>query len=132
MYKKSILLSVVMACLMTFAFATGSMAKDTGPEVITLKTEKAKKPAVFPHKKHQEMMDCATCHHSQDAAGKQIALPEGEHPAKCASCHNKDFPNKKLAGLMKVGHARCKGCHKAGHDGKKGPTKCDGCHPKKK
>jgi len=131
MSKKSILLSVMMACLATFAVATGSMAKDTGPEVITMQTEQAKKPAVFPHRKHQEMMECTTCHHTKDAEGKQIPLPEDQHPAKCDSCHNKDFANKSLDGLMKVGHARCKGCHKDGLDGKKGPTKCEGCHPKK-
>ncbi len=131
MIKKSVILAIMTAFMLSLGFAVVSMA-DNGPEVMTLTTAKAKKPAVFPHKKHQDMMKCTVCHHTKDADGKQVALADGAKKEKCTTCHNKDMSNKKLNGFKKAAHARCKSCHKKGLDGKKGPTKCAGCHPKKK
>ena len=98
---------------------------------MVLKTAKARKPAFFPHKKHQDMYSCDTCHHTKDATGKQGPYVEGQEK-KCVTCHNKkDMPNKKLNGFKKIGHARCKECHKKmKKEGKKAPTKCSGCHRK--
>lgn len=70
------------------------------PAEIILKTEEGKKPAVFPHAKHQANNACDACH------------------------KNANFPADKKWDF-KQGHALCMGCHKAKNEG---PTKCNGCH----
>jgi len=71
------------------------------PSVIVLKSESGKRPAIFPHAKHQTKHDCDTCH------------------------KNENFPTDKKWDL-KTGHALCMGCHKAKNEG---PTKCNNaCH----
>lgn len=134
MIRKSVLLAIMTAFLVSLGMAAISMATDAGPEVLTLTTADSKKPkpAVFPHKKHQDMMKCTECHHTKGADGKQAPLAEGAAVEKCATCHTKDMANKKVNSFKKAAHVNCKGCHKKGLDGKKGPTKCAGCHPKKK
>jgi hypothetical protein len=77
---------------------------------------------------------CGKCHHDaehQSLTDKDIGAMENSNPLRCASCHNKDFANDKLQTQKAIFHARCKECHKQGVDGKKGPTKCTGCHIKK-
>jgi len=131
MFKKTLL--IVASCIFAFCLtATVSSAQNTGPESIVLKTAKAKKPALFPHREHQSRLPCSTCHHTKNADGTQGPYVEGKE-AKCITCHNKkDMKNKKLVGYKNVGHARCKGCHKkekkAGN--KKATTSCSGCHKK--
>lgn len=56
----------------------------------------------FPHKKHQDMMKCTSCHESEKG-GKIADL-------------GKDWA-----------HKTCKGCHT---DKGQGPTKCPDCHKK--
>ena len=122
MAKKIVL--CVAALALAFSVAVGvSVAGNAGPAEIVMKTSAGKKPANFPHKAHQDMMECATCHHTDDG-GKQGPYVAGKE-AKCQSCHTDDKDFKKKA------HANCKGCHKAGFNGKNGPTKCAGCHVKK-
>ncbi len=125
--KKTLICAVATAFLCVVGMVGVSLA-DKGPEVVTFET---KKPVVFPHAKHQEKLECSTCHHSKGADGKQVAFVEGQKIEKCGSCHNKDgsMP-KKLASLKGVGHARCKTCHKKQGDRKL--TKCNTCHSKKK
>ena len=132
MNKKSIIFAAVFAMIFSFAAITTINAADKGPADMVLETAKKKKPAEFPHKKHQDLMPCSECHHGKDDAGKQTAYKEGMKIQKCASCHDKDMANAKLNNFMKAAHANCKDCHKKGYKGKKGPTKCSGCHPKKK
>ena len=62
---------------------------------------------------------------------KDIEAMDSNLQLRCASCHNKDLVNPKLQTPKAAFHARCKECHKQGVDGKKGPTKCTGCHVKK-
>lgn len=71
-----------------------------GPAEIILKAEAGKKPALFPHAKHQTKIGCDACH------------------------KNADFPADRQWDF-KQGHAFCMGCHKAKNEG---PTKCNGCH----
>ncbi len=99
--KKSIICSAAFALVFGFAVASNAVAAPAkGPAEIILKTEAAKKPATFPHAKHQAKNECDTCHKSAD------------------------FPaDKKWS--MKAGHALCQGCHKSLG---KGPTKCGECH----
>lgn len=96
--KKMVLCSAVALAVAFGAFGVAS-AEDKGPAEITLKTDAAKKPAVFPHAKHQAKNKCDECH-------------------KAAT-----FPADKKWD-MKKGHAFCQDCHKKA----KGPMKCTDCH----
>ena len=132
MLKDSMKCTVIAAVVFCFAMlaAGASFAGNNGPEEITLQTAEAKKPAKFPHKKHQETIKCEECHHTMDAAGKKGPYVAGQEK-KCETCHNKDFKNPELNSWKGIGHARCKECHKEMEKaGKNAPTKCTGCHTK--
>lgn len=108
-------------------------ASELGPETIKLQTSRKRKPAVFPHRKHQEKWSCDNCHHGKDSKGKLVPYTAGMDIQRCVTCHNPTgMKNKKLNNLMLASHARCKGCHKqvvAETGGKAGPiAKCNGCH----
>jgi hypothetical protein len=81
---------------------------DRGEAQIVLKTEKAKKPAVFPHWQHQDIFECAGCH-SEDSSIQWW----------------KPIPTE---WSKKTGHAFCKDCHVEN----KAPKKCKTCHPASK
>ncbi len=138
MTKKLLLCTAALAFVFSIAIAGGTcFASDPGPAELTLKAEKGNKPVKFSHKKHQDMNPCTDCHHVKDADGKQAPLAEGAAVEKCATCHNADMatddPKSKLTSFKGVAHLNCKGCHKdAAKEGKAAPTKCAGCHPKKK
>jgi len=126
---------IAAALILGLCFAGTSFAEaDKGPADITLEStiDKAKKAksAIFPHAKHQETLTCGDCHHSKDAAGKQVAYVDGQKVEKCESCHNKaaGMP-KKLTTFKEAAHANCKACHKKTD---KKLAKCTVCHPKKK
>ena len=93
-----------------------------------------KKSARFPHTVHTNLgVACGQCHHGnehQALTETDIAAMENNLQLRCASCHNKDFTDPTLQTPKAAFHARCKECHKQGVDGKKGPTKCTGCHVK--
>ena len=134
MIKKTIICAAAFAFLA--GFAVPAMASDAGPAEMTLQATvdaaKKAKPALFPHKKHQDSgIACGDCHHGKDADGKQTAYTDGMKIEKCESCHNKaaGLPaEKKISTFKDAAHKNCKGCHK---EQQKGPTKCAGCHPKK-
>ena len=134
MIKKTIVCAAAFAFLAGFTVAGPAMATDMGPADMTLEStiDKANKPkpAIFPHKKHQDAgIACADCHHGA-ADGKQTPYVEGMKIEKCESCHNKGAGlGPKTSTYKDVAHTNCKGCHKAEA---KGPTKCAGCHPKQK
>ncbi len=132
MNKKFVIFGAAFAFLFSLVATTGlCFAKNTGPANMILKTARAKKPAHFSHKKHQDMFKCATCHHTKGPDGKQQAYTEGMKIQKCETCH--DSMKGKLKGLKGAAHTRCKGCHKKmKKEGKNAPTKCSGCHIKKK
>ena len=131
MNKKTVICSTVFAFLFSLVMTAGlCLAADTGPAEMTLETAAAKKPAQFPHKKHQKMYGCGECHHSS-ADGKQVPYTEGMKIEKCASCHD-TMEDAKLKGFKGAAHTNCKGCHeKVSKEGKNAPTKCAGCHVKK-
>ncbi|MEJ2690995.1 MAG: cytochrome c3 family protein, partial [Deltaproteobacteria bacterium] len=61
--KKMMICTAAFAFLFSLSMAGMSFAaEDNGPAEITLTTKDAKKPAVFPHHKHQEFLKCAQCH----------------------------------------------------------------------
>lgn len=123
---------------LTADFKAGKISKESvsilserGPAVIKMQTARKKKPALFPHRKHQDMFDCEVCHHGMDAEGNQTPYTAGMAIQHCVTCHNPKMENKKLNNLMQASHARCKGCHKKMvADGEAaGPIgKCSGCH----
>lgn len=146
MLKKVLACSVMSLFVFYGAASFISAAVDNGPAEITIvsSTSKKPKPAVFPHKMHQETLKlkCAECHH-QNADGKQVAYEEGQKVEKCESCHNKDVLAGKVKGKLKLdtikgaGHGNCLACHK--EMAKKDPAlkakkigSCKACHPKKK
>ena len=55
MLRKSVIFTTAMIFVLGMVLASGPViASDPGPEEMVLKTAAAKKPANFPHKKHQE------------------------------------------------------------------------------
>ena len=95
-----------------------------------------KKPVQFNHTSHLDIgIACADCHHDEQHSPRTAetigAMPD-RGALQCASCHNSDFANPELQKRKTIFHNNCKTCHKTGLNGKKGPTKCSGCHTKKK
>lgn len=101
--KKTIICGVAVAFLCVAGLAGMTMAEeDMGPADITLQTAEAKKPAAFPHLKHQAKKE------------------------ECDKCH-KDPNYTKGAWTKESGHALCQACHKANEN--KDLAKCTTCHP---
>jgi hypothetical protein len=125
----SLVLFMVFALVLVLTVTNGvGIASDAGPAEMELKTAAAKKPAKFPHKKHQDSFGCGECHHTQ-TDGKQSPYVEDMEIKKCITCHNKeDMSNPKLNTLKVAAHGLCKDCHKKNKD--TAPTKCSGCHLK--
>ncbi len=130
----------VIALCMLLGSVFSTIAANNGPAGITM-DEGGKKPAVFPHKKHQDAFKCGECHHGMSADGKQVPYQDGQEIKKCATCHNATVLAGKTKGTLALdtlkgaGHGNCVECHKAKKDeaaikGKK-IDKCDTCHPKK-
>ena len=130
MPKKSLLLKIVLVFLCGLFASSGlSMASDAGPESMELKSSAAKKPARFPHKRHQENFACKECHHATDDGEVKSPFVEGMEVKKCIVCHNKeDMSNPMLNSFKLAAHGLCKECHKQNKES--APTKCSGCHIK--
>ncbi len=133
--KKITLYAAATALTLGLCFTGISFANDDkGPAEITLTSTvdpaKKAKPAIFPHAKHQEKLECGECHHSKGDDGKQVAYVAGQKIEKCETCHNKaaGMPDK-LTTFKDAAHQNCKECHKKTD---KKLAKCDVCHPKKK
>ena len=135
---------VLFCCLFIFSLIAGyagvALSTDAGPENMTLKSSDSTKkaPSVFPHKAHQELMECGACHHGM-ADGKQTPYTEGMAIQKCEECHNPEV----LGGRKKdkldldtfkgAGHGNCLECHKEvakKDDSKKSLKSCKTCHEK--
>jgi hypothetical protein len=91
--KKIIACSVMSLCML-FGAAMFTIAANNGPADITM-DEGGKKPAQFPHKKHQDSFKCADCHHGMAADGKQIPYVDGQEIKKC---HRSCRQNERQAG----------------------------------
>ena len=133
---KKILFAITIGCATAMiATNTTSIAQAAGLTAPTKQiTIQGKKPARFNHATHTALgLECGTCHHDQEHQPRNAEAIAAMTPdqLKCATCHNKDFSEKKLRKLNKIFHAKCKNCHKKGYNDKKGPTKCAGCHLKK-
>ena len=62
MSRKSLVMLVVAAFVMSLGFGVTISKADNGPAEITLNPD-GTKPVMFPHAKHQAKNECATCHH---------------------------------------------------------------------
>ena len=150
MFKKIMITSVIgvavvvaLSMFLGFGGSDSVASEDTRPVDSILKT--ANIPTNFNHEQHQELFECADCHHSRNSDGTKGPYIEGEEQ-NCVTCHNsKDMADSivrgenKLNTLEGIGHASCVGCHyKILKEGKvSGPTtrsngKCIACHPAKK
>lgn len=139
MLKKILACGVMSLFVASFA-AILAFAADPGPADITM-GEGGKKPAVFPHKKHQDTIKCEECHHGM-TDGKKVPYVEGQKIEKCDTCHNanvlagKTKGNLALDTLKGAGHGNCLECHKEKANAdpalkEKKIDKCETCHPKK-
>lgn len=99
-----------------------------GPPEIILKTAQARKPAYFPHRKHQDKYYCGTCHHGRDSNGRLIMYTQKTVIYKCTYCHNIDMQNDKLNGFQLIGHKLCRECHRKNQNITS--AKCGTCHRK--
>jgi hypothetical protein len=137
MVKKA-LITVAATAFIFSGIVSMSYATDTGPAEMTLVTTDSSKPkpAFFPHKAHQDALQCADCHHGM-ADGKQVPYVEGQEIGKCESCHNSEVLAGKMAGKEKLdtfkgaAHTNCLGCHKevaAKDEAKKALKSCKTCH----
>ena len=135
--KKVLFCGVALAFLCSLGLAGMSIAGDKGPAEITVNPN-GKKPAAFPHAKHQEKFKCGECHHAKGADGKQAPYTEGMKIEKCETCHTGDMLKGQVKGksaMQRAGHGNCLACHKAKakkDSSLKKITKCSTCHPKKK
>jgi hypothetical protein len=134
--KKETILTAALVTTLGFGIATGALAGGGLQAPAQPITIEGKKPVTFNHAPHLALgLKCGTCHH--DASHNPLtaeaisALPSGDQLA-CENCHNQNFANAKLQKRMNVFHTRCRECHKAGVNGKKGPTKCGDCHHQQK
>ncbi len=142
MIRKALVCGTAAVFLLCGLAGASFAAEKNGPETIILTTTGSAKPkpATFPHKKHQETLKCAECHHGMQD-GKQVPYTEGMKIEKCESCHNSEKLAGKTKGALKLdtlkgaGHGNCLECHKAmvAKDPAlkaKNLDKCTTCHTK--
>ena len=99
-----------------------------GPKEMVLKTVQARKPAYFPHKRHQDKYTCGKCHHGKNSSGMLVQYTAETTIYKCTACHNTDLPNKELNDFQSIGHQLCRECHRKNQDITS--AKCSTCHRK--
>lgn len=128
--KKLVVCSILLAFCCAPCLLTSAQAAEKGPAemdlLATVDPTPTPKPAHFPHAEHQSRLECKTCHHGKDAAGKQVAYVDGQKIEKCETCHNtKSGMPEQLNTFKKAAHALCQNCHK-----KNNPNlaKCSVCH----
>lgn len=132
---RKLLVSLGVACLVLAAPALLAVPASKAPEKITINDCASKKsPVEFPHGAHNKVLECKTCHHTQDdlKAGSAVEVK------KCADCHvtpeKAETPKcSEMSSKLNPFHILCVGCHKQELEKKadtKAPTKCDQCHPK--
>jgi len=140
--RKSLLILLVFAVMFPFSIAKTQQrqlvdrAVGLQSPIEEIVIEGNEKSARFAHSVHIRMeLICGTCHHDANHkpySQKAINVMENSNFLRCISCHNANFANWKLRSRKMAFHAHCKECHNKGLNGKHGPTKCNGCHIKKK
>jgi len=83
----------------------------------------------FSHTKHNVDYEikCDSCHHIKK--NKENIWQKGDKVQRCVECHKSPKENQdEMLSLYNAMHKGCRDCHRTY---KKGPVKCDECHPKK-
>jgi hypothetical protein len=136
--KKSVITILALVAFLGLTLAGGAFAAKTKSgevaDVVKVDNTKTfgtltKSPVQFNHTKHNAefKVKCDECHHV--FKDKKNTWKEGDKVAKCSECHKSPKENEgEMLSLMNSYHKNCRDCHKTQ---KKGPTKCDECHPKK-
>ena len=117
-----LLLLAALAGCCGFAGGTAhAFQVDIGAETIVMEG-RYDKPALFPHRRHQEWCGCAACHHAKDRT-----MTVG----RCGACHDENLKNPKLDSVREAAHALCKECHSRERErGRPAPRAgCNVCHP---
>jgi hypothetical protein len=118
----------VTAASLLFLSAAAFLAVAQSDEMSLDGCGEKKSAVAFPHKAHAELMECATCHHTQEG----LTADSGDEVPTCKSCHLDPTEEgaldcAQMSPSKNPYHVNCMGCHKKE---KKGPVKCDECHPK--
>lgn len=137
--KKSIIAILAVVAFVAAAFlGTAAWAQKTKsgdvPDGFKIDNTKVfgkltKATVEFSHKKHSDdyKVKCDQCHHVYK--DKKQVWKEGDKVQHCAECHKAPKQNEgEMLSLYNAYHKNCRDCHK---EAKKGPQKCDECHPKK-
>ena len=103
-----------------------NIMSENGPSEVIMKTSQGRKPAYFPHEKHQSKYTCGTCHHGKNSSGKLVKYTVKTIVEKCTACHNSSMPNEKLNSFKLIGHELCRECHRKNQDITS--AKCSTCH----
>lgn len=120
--------AVVIAGVLMLMSSLAQTAAPTAPEKITIKDiQKTFAPVDLSHKDHVEKYKnkCVDCHHEYKEGDAEVK--------KCSACHDPQVKKDKAPALKDAYHQTCiNKCHKKeAAAGKKAPTKCLECHPKK-
>ena len=109
-----------------FIFSAVALTADAPENIVIDEISSKFAGAPLSHKAHVEKYKnkCTDCHHTYKGEGEV---------KKCSTCHDPKTAKDNVPDLKNAYHDNCKGCHKkAVAEGKKAPTKCLECHPKKK
>ena len=110
----------LVAVIIAVVFSLGVALAAPPDKMVIDKIKKTKAPVAYDHKAHSaKVPKCQACHH-KDEAGK-------EQGCAAAKCHGAKTEGK-MVSAKEAFHKQCMDCHKKE---KKGPVKCDECHPKK-
>jgi hypothetical protein len=130
MQVTKLLIGAIFMCIFVSGMA---VAVENPHEQITIE---GVRPAVFDHDIHLGYgIKCGACHHkSKDEpyTDQEVKSQSNGKTLYCNYCHNEKFENENLRSMKVIMHKQCKACHFKGINGAKGPTRCIGCHKKKK
>jgi hypothetical protein len=131
MGKRLAILGLALATTLISVALFAATAKES-PETIVIDDCASKQsPVTFPHKAHQELTQCVTCHHTQEG----LTADSDMEVKPCSACHLEpeaaETPKcSQMSTRKNPFHIACVGCHKeSGKD--TAPTGCFDCHPKK-
>lgn len=123
-------LKPILALILLAVFAAVPLAWSQDA-IMMLNSEalgKHERPIVrFTHEKHEQVVECITCHHDFD----EYYNNTGPQEVKCSECHMAEpGPDDNPIPLRLAMHTNCKSCHQGMMDrgNKSGPVTCGACH----
>jgi predicted CXXCH cytochrome family protein len=120
--------AVAVAGVLFLMSSRAQTAAPAAPDKVTInEIQKTFAPVDLNHKDHVEKYKnkCVDCHHEYKEGDATVK--------KCSACHDPAVKKDKAPALKDAYHKACIDCHKKEvAAGKKAPTKCMECHPKKK